>query len=297
MIQSLFLLLSLAGLPREESPVPRQEPAPEAPEKKPGHLKEWPKLKSLPQARGDLTRLRKARTEEMGLLAHASLLKQGAGIAPLLIAGLSKERNPKAQARMIAILDLVTDGSHTRLIAPSFQSKKRIVRIWSLRRTALFPDKALKAQADKALQAARKLKRGTEEEITEEQFAAALASAAGGSLKGFDLLGELASKHWGEEGEAVRTALEGVRGKEASTLCASGLNGERRAVVQSLRMLAGCGDDSILMAVGKHLANTDNSILVEAINACRGIVDGSLPLPRLSAFQAIELAKEWRARL
>jgi hypothetical protein len=62
-------------------------------------------------------------------------------------------------------------------------------------------------------------------------------------------------------------------------------------------MLAGCGDDSILTAVGKHLASTDNSILVEAINACRGIVDGSLPLPRLSAFQAIELAKEWRARL
>jgi hypothetical protein len=297
MIQSLFLLLSLAGLPLEGSLAPRQEPAPEAPEKKPEHLKEWPKLKSLPQARGDLTRLRKARTEEMGVLAHASLLKQGAGVAPLLIAGLGKERSPKAQARMIAVLDLVTDGSHTRLIAPSFENKKRIVRLWSLRRMALFPDKALKAEADKALQAARKLKRGTEQEIKQEQFAAALATAAGGSLTGFDILGELASKHWGEEGGAVRTALEGVRGEEASKLCASGLSGERRAVVQSLRMLAGCGDDSILVTVSGHLASTDNSILVEAINACRGIVDGNLPLPRLSAFQAIELAKEWRARL
>jgi hypothetical protein len=233
----------------------------------------------------------------MGVLAHASLLKQGAGVAPLLIAGLGKERSPKAQARMIAVLDLVTDGSHTRLIAPSFENKKRIVRLWSLRRTALFPDKALKAEADKALQAARKLKRGTEQEIKQEQFAAALATAAGGSLTGFDLLGELASKHWGEEGGAVRTALEGVRGAEASKLCASGLSGERRTVVQALRMLAGCGNDSVMVAVSEHLASTDNSILVEAINACRGIVDGNPPLPRLSAFQAIELAKEWRARL
>ena len=183
MIQSLFLLLSLAGLPLEEGPAPSQEPAPEAPQKKPRHLKEWPKLKSLPQAKSDLTRLRKARTEEMGLLAHTSLLKQGAGVAPLLIAGLGKERSPKAQARMIAILDLVTDGSHTRLIAPSFQNKKRIVRIWSLRRTALFPDRALKAEADKALQAARKLKRGTEEEIKEEQRIAERAQIMKGILE------------------------------------------------------------------------------------------------------------------
>lgn len=301
MTLNLYLLLALAGLgplglsgsPQE----PVEKPAPEVPAKKDKHLKQWPKLKSLPEGKTQVTRLRKARTEEMGTQAHAALVHMGAGVAPLLIAGLGKERNLEAQTRMVTVLDLVTDGTHTRLIEPAFGNRTLIVRVWSLRRTALFPDSALQAAAEKALVAARKRKRGTDEEIEDERFAAALASGAAGSLEGFDILGLMASKHWGKEGVSLRTALEGTRGAAASKLCAEGLSGERQAVVQSLRMLAGCGDDSVLGQVAAHLDSTDNSIRVEAINTCRGLVDGDPPLPRLSAFQAIELAKEWRARL
>ena len=67
--------------------------------------------------------------------------------------------------------------------------------------------------------------------------------------------------------------------------------------VAGLRLLAGCGDASALAAVGRHLDSSDNSIRIEAINACRGIVDGDPPLARLSAFEAIEVAKKWKGRL
>lgn len=272
-----------------------QEPAPE--EKRPKHLKQWPILKDIPRGKRDLGRLRAARTEEMGAQAHASLVEMGPGVAGLILPVLGKERKPKAQQRMIKVLDLVTDASHTRLIAPFFRNKNPLVRIWSLRRTALFPDDGLRAAADKALVAARKLKRGSDEEKSAELTAAALATCAAGSLTGFDVLGSTASDNWGVEAVSLRTALEGVRGPAASKLITPGLAGDRKSIVQALRMLAGCGDDSAISQVAAHLGSTDNSIRVEAINTCRGIVDGDLPLPRLSAFQAIELAKEWEARM
>lgn len=303
MICLSLALLALYATPSESAPVPHsstaqeeiQEPAPET--KKPKHLEKWPTLKDLPRAKRDLARLRAARTEEMAAQAHASLVELGPGVAALILPVLGKERKPGAQQRMIAVLNLVTDGTHTRLIAPAFKDRKPVARLWSLRRTALFPDKALQAAAEKALAAARKLKRGTDEEKEAELAAAALASAAAGSLEGFDLLGPMAFSDWGAEGLSLRAALEGVRGPAASELCGKQLAGDRKSIVQALRMLAGCGDKSILSSVAPHLASTDNSIRVEAINACRGIVDGDLPLPRLSAFQAIEMAKEWEARL
>ena len=49
--------------------------------------------------------------------------------------------------------------------------------------------------------------------------------------------------------------------------------------------------------MGPFLDETDNSIRIEAINALRGIVDGDQPIDKLSAFQAIEVANEWKGKL
>lgn len=265
----------------------------------PERLEAWPKLEDAALAKREVARLRKARTEEMGAQAHAALVELGAGCAPLLMTVVEKEKGSEARARAVAVLELVTDARHTRLIAEGFTSRSASLRSWSLARTAAFPDPELQAAAESALAAARKrkAKKGEEEELDAERRAAALAATASGSLDGLPELTELARDDWGDWGSAVRTALEGARGPEASAAVVATLAGERRATVAGLRLLAGCGDASALAAVGQHLDSSDNSIRIEAINACRGIVDGDPPLARLSAFEAIEVAKKWKGRL
>jgi len=265
----------------------------------PERLEAWPKLEDAALAKREVARLRKARTEEMGAQAHAALVELGAGCAPLLMTVVEKEKGSEARARAVAVLELVTDARHTRLIAEGFTSRSASLRTWSLGRTAAFPDPRLQAAAESALTAARKrkAKKGEEDELDAERRAAALAATASGSLDGLPELTALARDDWGDWGSAVRTALEGARGPEASAAVVATLAGERRGTVAGLRLLAGCGDASALAAVGQHLDSSDNSIRIEAINACRGIVDGDPPLARLSAFEAIEVAKKWKGRL
>jgi hypothetical protein len=281
---------------RQDTPAP-QDASKEDPAKGPKKLEAWPELEDGALAKREVQRLRKARTEEMGAQAHASLVEFGAGCAPLLMEVLEKEKNEEALERTRAVLDLVTDARHTRLVAEGFDSKGLALRLWSLRRAAAFPDAALLGRAEGALESARERKKGSDAELLEERRVAAMACAASGSMAGLDLLTDLAREEWGEWGSSLRTALEGSRGPKAGEAVSPLLRGDRRAVVAGLRLLAGCGDASVLGAVAPHLDSSDNSIRVEAINACRGIVDGDLPIARLSAFEAIEVAKQWRARL
>lgn len=305
MISPLLLLGLLPALPSSPITVPgvcQDPPAPERageedPAKGPKKLAAWPELEDAALAKREVQRLRKARTEEMGSQAHASLVELGAGCAPLLMEVLEKEKNDEALERTRAVLDLITDARHTRLVAAGFGSRGLALRLWSLRRAAAFPDAALLGEAEEALQSARDRKKGAAGELLEERRVAAMACAASGSMAGLDLLTELAREEWGDWGPSLRTALEGSRGPKASEAVSPLLGGDRRAVVAGLRLLAGCGDASALRGVAPHLDSSDNSIRVEAINACRGIVDGDLPIARLSAFEAIEVAKQWRARL
>lgn len=296
-------LLSVLAAPLAHAVAPRalQDPV-EDPEKKeePKHLTEWPEAdKELAkQISSDLGRLRKAQTEGMEQGGREGLLAAGDAAGPELLKALAKERDDDARARVAEVLTAVTDWRHTRLFAAEFNNKSEHVRLFALRRAAAFPDKGIRAAAEKAFEQAQK-NAGTKKEIKDELYCASLALASSGSFDSLEALQARALEEWGSSGHAIRAAIEGLRGPEATAIVAKSLKSDdRKAKVAALRMLAGCGDkDSAKTHVAPFLDDTDNSIRVAAINALRGIVDGEPPMDRMSVFEAVELANKWKARL
>lgn len=284
-------------------PLPGQgEPPSTPPASAPAKLEKlaaWPEVpkEAREQLAIDVERLRKAHTDEMGEQARAGLLATGVGAVPSLLRALEREESEEGIARVSGVLAELTTAAHTRLLAKEFEGKSPRVREWCLMRCALFPDPALRAAADKALERARKAR--PRETTPTEIYAASLCAASAGSVQGFDALFEAARKQWGKRAAELRTALEGVRGKEATAKLAPHIDSaERTEQVAALNMLAGCGDrESAVGLVRPFLDQTDGGLLTSAINALRGIVDGQPPIDRLAVFEAVGEAKKWKARL
>jgi len=258
-------------------------------------LEAWPAPRNGKQLKVDVARLRKANTEEMGTQAHIALIAEGAAAAPSLISALGKEKGEAARQRIKDVLDAVTGAPHTRLMAAEFDDKSERVRIWCLRRVAAFPDPGVRDAAVAALKSAEQSKKSSKEEL----YAAALCCTSAGDMAGLDRLAERAEEEWKEYGEEIRTALESVRGKDATAVFVPLLSAEKRNTkVTGLRLLAGAGDPEVAVPLIKpFLDDTDNTLRVAAINALRGIVDGEKPLDKLPVFEAIELANEWKKRI
>jgi len=132
----------------------------------------------------------------------------------------------------------------------------------------------------------------------EERYATALCAASAGSIAGLEVLHVAAQKSWERRGTELRAAVEGARGPEATKVEIAKLEGaDQKQKVAILRMLAGCGDASALPSIKRFLDDDDNQIRVAAINACRGIVENAPPEEQLPVFEAIEIAKKWKAKI
>ena len=284
---ALPLLCSLAVLP-----APRQDdPPPQEPER----AESWPALVDRERVEKDVSRLRKANTEEMGEQAHAALVADGAMVAPLLLKALGKERDADARDRLRAVLDAVVAAPHTRLLAEWFDHEAVAVRVWTQRAAARWADPGLAAAARSAWQAVAKRGERAEED---ERFAAALLLVSTGDTEHLEPLYERGEREWSRCGAELARVFGAVRGRGVERELVAALKGaERRRASVCLRLLAACGTRGELNAVAPFLDSNDSTLRIDAINACRGIVDGEAPLERLAVFEAIEMAKRWRERL
>jgi len=275
-----------------------QEPPKDAPKPAPAkieYLTAWPKPPDKDALLVDIERLCKARTEDMGKLAHDALAADGASAVPFLLDRYGREKDEAAHERLHDLLVELIQANQTRLLAKSFESKNLHERVMALWRAGLFPDKEIKAPAEAAW--ARIEKQGDKAD-PDERYAGALCACSAGSIKGLDTLVAQAMKRWDKKGPEMRIALEGVRGSEATAVVSKRLDeADRKVKVAALHLLGGCGDKSIVSKIKPLLDETDNSIRVAAINALRGIVDGELPIEGLSAFEAIEMAKKWKEKI
>jgi hypothetical protein len=295
----LTLVPLLAGLLvppalAQDPPKPAEPAAPAAPAKV-EYLSAWPKPADKDTLMTDIERLCKARTDEMGKLAHEALVATGAAAVPFLLDRYGREKDEGAHERLYQALLEMIKPEQTRVLAKSFESKYLNERVMALWRAGVFPDKEIKAAAEAAF--VRMEKQGDKAD-PDERYAAALCACSAGSIKGLDTLVAQAIKRWDKKGPEMRIALEGVRGPEATAVVGKRLaEDDRKVKVAALRLLGGCGDKSILGRIKPLLDETDNSIRVAAINACLGIVEGKQPIEGLSAFEAIEMAKKWKEKI
>lgn len=288
------VIATLPALWAQDKPTGGETPQVQAPAE-PVRLSEWPKPASKDQLLTEVERLVKARTEEMGTLAHEALLKAGDAAVPFLLDRFGKEKDEGAHERMRALLIELIKPEHTRLLAKRFASPQLHERSMAMWRAGLYNDKEIRTAAEAAW---TKVEKQGEKADEFERYAAALVVTSSGSMKGLGALMEIAQQRWDKYGQEIHAALRGVRGPEATAIVSKGLaEAERKPKVAALRLLAGCGDKSATSSIRPLLDSDDNSIRVAAINALRGIVDGEAPLPELSSFEAIEMAKKWKARL
>jgi len=220
-------------------------------------------------------------------------------IAALLRAA-GKEKDEAARDRIVAVLDLVTGAPHTRLLAESFEDGSAHVRSWSLRRAALFPDPGIREPAEATFSRLSKAVGSRKAPDREELLAGALAATSAGSTVGLGVVFERAIEDWGDVGRNIRIACEGARGEEASAQVVGYLTAteERAERVAAVRLLAGCGTQENAVPHLRPLLDSDDAtIRIAAINALRGIVDGEMPVEKLSVFDSIELAKTWKQRI
>lgn len=258
-------------------------------------LEAWPELTDEARIEKDVARLRAANTEAMGTEAHAALVADGAMVAPLLLKALGKERDADARARIVAVLDLVVGAPHTRLLAEWFDDRALQTRVWTRRTAARHPDPGLAAAAASAWKAVEKQKKKAD---PEERWVTSLLLTSTGDVSQLEVLLARAGEDWKRSGALLREVFAGLRGTEApAALAASLADAGRKQASPALRLLAACGSEAELRHVAPFLDSDDNTLRVDAINACRAIVDGEAPLERLSVFEAIELAKKWKERL
>jgi hypothetical protein len=297
-VTPLFVaLLLLAPAVRAEDPPKKEEPAKTAP-KTIERLTAWPKPADKDQVMTDIERVCKAHIAEMAEQGKAGLVAAGASGVPFVLERYGRERDDDAKKRLHEILVATTGAEHTRLLAKEFGHKDLPVRSFALWRAAQFPDAEIKKEADAAW--TRVQKQGAKADA-DERYAAGLCCASTGSIVGLEGLWEatLTPKEWDKKKRELRAALAGARGKEATAVVLAKLDdkADRKVKVAVLRMLAGCGDKESAARVRPFLDDEDNQIRVAAINALRGIVDGADPIEGLSAFEAIEMAKEWKSKL
>ena len=274
-----------------------RETPPETPPKPVERLTAWPEPADKAQVATDIDRVIKAHVPEMATGGRDGLVAAGAAVVPFVLPRYGRERDEEARKRLFEVLVATTGAEHTRLLAKEFDDKLVLVRTFALWRAAQFPDPELRKPAEAAWN--RVAKQGDKADA-DERYAVALCAASTGSPAGLPALWDATttSKEWDKKKGEMRAALEGARGKEATTWVLAKLDekADRKVKVAVLRMLAGCGDKESAARVKPFLDDEDNQVRVAAINALRGIVDGDPPIENLSAFEAIEMAKEWKSR-
>ena len=121
--------------------------------------------------------------------------------------------------------------------------------------------------------------------------------AAASDLSGMETVFKRCSDAWRELAELVGEVLPAARSNEAADWVIGKMSrDDEQSRITGLRLLRSLAPKEYAGIVKLSLDAHQHSIKKEAINTLRVIVDGDPPLENLSVFQAIEMAKEWKAR-
>ena len=246
----------------------------------------WPALKGTDQQKVRFL-LRKLENEDPPTVeqAEVDLTAVGAGAAPILLRRLG-DRKVDNRESVEAVLDRIVADEYTPLIC-NLGRKPDPVRVWCVRRLARAGDRAM----------IEVLEQATEDKNEDVVFYAKLGLAGLGDLSGMETVFERCSGAWRELAELVGEVLPAARSNEAADWVLGKMSrDDEQSRITGLRLLRSLAPKEYAGIVKLSLDAHQHSIKKEAINTLRVIVDGDPPLENLSVFQAIEMAKEWKAR-
>lgn len=255
---------------------------------KPAAISDWPKLTGKQQDRvQDLLKNFAVKDEKTHDASQQELITLGPGVVPILIARLT-DLSININDKLLPVLDRICKPEHSLALAKHARDGKVVVRRFVLGKLATFGDPQVAAVFQTALK----------DKDADAQFRAALGLASTGDLAELERVFARCMQDWLGNVELVGKAMVHARGNPATSWLVERLGkGSTQEKVTALRLLRYCGAKDGASALKPLLDAEDHGVKKETINALRAIVEGQPPIEDLSVFQAIELAKEWKARL
>lgn len=153
--------------------------------------------------------------------------------------------------------------------------------------------------ADSTLKAAPKfLAKQLESEQEARIYEAARGLAWRGEASVMPILEQQVRDYWLEEAERLRTDFAGIeRGPLTEAIEPLLLQQRTKEKLAALRLVELFGDAPLAKQVAPFLSESDTTLRLAAINACRVVIDGEAPLARPSMTEIIERAEAWKAKL
>lgn len=279
--------VALAAFSAAIAPAQQAKPAPAAPATADAKLAEWPALKDADKAKtlALVDQFRKPETK-LHEPAHKALVALGAGAAPLIMQQCA-DKTDGVNAQLFAVLDESLGRPHAALMARESKKPRTELRRYLVRRLCRMGDKDLTAYFETMAKDAD----------PETAFCAQLGAYAQGKTDWLPAILEHCKANWPTMGPVVAEAFAPARSRElaAPVFEAIAPKGavEQMAGLRLLRHLMVKEQGALLH---RYLDAGEHTVKREAINTAR-CLNGEAPIENLSVFQAIEMAKQWRAKV
>jgi hypothetical protein len=285
----LALALGLNGLATAQAPSRPAESSERQTSNRIVKLKAWPMagakdakrvLALLAQYRKDDDELAQQATAElvgMGDLAVEMLFKQVA----------DREKNESQNERIFALLDQLLGPRHADLMAKAAgNEKKTALRRYLTRRIAGFRDPDLAAF----------LAAAAADDEADTSFYGSLGLLALGDKTGIAPVIVRCRQDWDEIRDLIAETLAPARDATIARAISEEV-AKARPLDQAngLRLMRYLAPKEQMVVIQHYLDSEDFTVKKAAINALR-VMHGMEPLEKLSAFSAVEMAKEWKSR-
>ncbi|TAH34540.1 MAG: hypothetical protein EYC70_16530 [Planctomycetota bacterium] len=261
----------------------QEKPAPEA-------RRAFPRLKPPEQERLEqaLFQMRSAKTAEARAEARAAVVAAGAGGVPASLRAFAKFEAERA-GELRGVLDkTLAEADLDLALAESGPKAAPAARHYVVRRIA-------DSRRDDALKHLAPLLQDADAETA---FQAARGLALRDDTACVPVLHSAVRARWKDEEALLRAELAQVP-RGALSAPVSGLVGvgAREDRLAGIRLFALVGVREHARVLRAALDDTDQQILLNAVNACRAVVDGEPPLERPSSPQLIEQVQLWKSKL
>ncbi len=292
-MNSKFTLLRALALVAMAHLLGAQDPPADAAKAKekaelPKELSAWPMLTAPDRDRAlSLTGQFKKDDEALRKAARDELLAMGAGAAPILFQKVGDaEKELALNEELFVVFDSMLAAEHRGLMAEQVKKKKIELRKYLLRRLCLMADPASKTTFEP-------FRKDADETV---KLYANLGLAAIKDGDALLVVLEMTRKAWADHVDLVKQALPSARCSEcAKVVCAFMQPENNETKAAGLRILRYVGTEAEQATIKLMLTSEDHGVVKEAINALR-VIHGMDPLEKLSAFDAIGMAKEWQSK-
>jgi len=242
--------------------------------------------------------IEKGDPEEGEIAAGIAQAKElGEAAIPLLLTSVSRLEKAERVEHLWTCLDALLHDGHLHL-AWDLRKKKSplVLDVYMLRRYSDASRKDSRMFLEEQLALLEKEKEEARKKALHYEIARGLAFR--GQADQLDAIDAVIQADWLTRAQELRADFAGINRKPLAEKAAEYLQRRpRKEKIASLHLFELFGEKEQAKKLLHFLSESDTSIRLAAIDACRVVVDGEPPLNKPSMTEIIERAESWKSRL